>query len=289
MQVVRFCLLVALVVGGACIGRAESPTLSYEINADYSFGGGAPTRLSDGRTGDVSEQSGSAKFVVSPQITDKLLLRLGLDWQRISFDLPRTSGLPQTLHGTSFVVGADWQLFDAVLVRIEAEPGFYNDARDLDAHGFNVPFVIGGTYLVNADLQWIFGVSIDLERAYPVLPGLGMRWKFAQNWTLNAILPNPRLEFQLGRKTVLYGGAQLIETTYRVGSTSGNPLLQNALLDYNEIRVGIGAQWKISRAVTLECEAGYMAYREFDFHRAEVTVETKSGAAYGQFSFSSSF
>ncbi|MDP9290847.1 MAG: DUF6268 family outer membrane beta-barrel protein [Verrucomicrobiota bacterium] len=293
MTAFRARVFASLLVVCASAARAELPKWSYEINADYSLGGGARTKFSDGESGDVSEQSGSAKFVLSPQITEKLLLRFGVDWQRFSFDRPHASGLPQTLQSTSVLVGADLQLFDAVLVRVEAEPGFYNDSRDLTTRGFNVPFVIGGTYLISADLQWILGVSVDFNRAYPVLPGIGLRWKFAESWTLNAILPNPRLEFQLGRKTTLYAGAQLIESTYRVsndfGGRSGDARLNDAIIDYNEIRAGLGAQWKLSRALTLEFEAGYMPYREFDFHRADVTVETKSGAAYGQLNFSSSF
>lgn len=289
MLVVRFCFFASLLVAIARIGLAEPPQLTYEIGANYSAGGSASSELLGGKTGNVSEQSGSAKLVISPQLTDKILLRFGVDWQRFSFDLPAASGLPQTLQSTSFVVGADLQFFDAILVRLEAEPGFYNDSRDLDARNFNVPFIIGGTYLVSADLQWIFGISVDLNRAYPVLPGLGVRWKFADAWTLDAILPNPRLEYQLAKTTTLYAGAQLIETTYRISRDLGDRRLINAVIDYNEIRAGVGAQWKLSRVLTFEIEAGYMPYRVFDFHRSGVAVETKSGAAYGEVSLSSSF
>jgi len=41
--------------------------------------------------------------------------------------------------------------------------------------------------------QLILGLSIDVERNYPVIPAAGVRWKIGPQWLLDAVLPTPRL------------------------------------------------------------------------------------------------
>ena len=176
------------------------------------------------------------------------------------------------------------------LVRVEAQPGFYGASEDLNGQNFDVPFIIGGSYIVNSDLQWILGISFDINRNWIVLPGVGMRWKFAEKWTLNAVPPAPRLEYAISENLTAFAGAQLLSGVFRVGDSSPpEPQARIAasrgpLVEYNQVRVGAGIHWKLSDAVGMEAESGYMPYREFDFHRAGSAFETYSGAPYGQFS-----
>src|SRR5438876_11860753 len=75
-------------------------------------------------------------------------------------------------------------------------PPAFSEAFRPGSNVFNMPFEIGGTYIYNPDLQFIVGVSIDVERKYPVIPGGGIRWKFQPKWVLNAVMPTPRLEYE---------------------------------------------------------------------------------------------
>ena len=102
------------------------------------------------------------------------------------------------------------EIFDSLLFRIEAQPGFYGTSFDnLDGDSFNVPFVIGGTYIYSPDLQFVFGVGVNLQGRFPVIPGGGVRWKFSPNWVLDATLPTPRLEYEASRNLKLFVGADL--------------------------------------------------------------------------------
>src|SRR5438132_6146060 len=80
---------------------------------------------------------------------------------------------------------------------------------------FNMPFLIGGTYIYSPDLQLVLGVSVDVERKYPVLPAVGVRWKIAPQWFLDALLPTPRLQYELNRDLLLYAGATVRDSTLR--------------------------------------------------------------------------
>ena len=240
---------------------------------------------------DFYESDTLLRFVLTPRI--KLgVLRLGAEWERFSFGFPDQAPLPDTLQALSLVIGLDTQLSDSILLRFQAQPGFYG-TDDFESQDVNVPFVIGGTYIYSPNLQFVLGIGVDIERKYPVLPGGGVRWKIARQWVLNAVLPTPRLEYQLNKDLTLYAGGTVKETNFRVsdnfGSTRGIPRLNQAVLTYGEIRTGAGADWKVSPVITLSAEAGYQPYRDFDFYRADVRYHQDGGAPYGTVSLHGEF
>ena len=69
-----------------------------------------------------------------------------------------------------------------------------------------MPVVVGASYFVSSDLQLVAGLSIDPERKYPVLPGVGFRYKCATDWVLDFILPAPRVEYTFSKSILLYAG-----------------------------------------------------------------------------------
>ena len=208
----------------------------------------------------VNEQNADIKYVVSPQINKDLLLRFGFEWQRFSFGVPDGAPVPNTLQQASAVLGFDYQIADEWLLRVEVEPGMYSDFRDITWRDVDMPMVIGGAYLASPDLQWIIGLRIDARTQYPVLPAVGIRWKFSEAWTLDLMPPKPRLEYDVNERLQLYAGAEFQFGTYAVGENFGTPRGQpkedNAIVDYLEIHFGSGFSWKIMPNVTIEAEAG---------------------------------
>jgi hypothetical protein len=190
------------------------------------------------------------------------------------------------------VLGLDTQLSDSILLRFQAQPGFYGTDH-FESQDVNIPFVIGGTYIYSPDLQFVLGIGVDIDRKYPVLPGGGIRWKVARQWVLDAVLPSPRLEFLFNKDLTFYAGGTLREINFRVddhfGTTRGIPRLNQAVLTYSEVRVGAGADWKVSSVITLSAEAGYQPYRDFDFYRTDVRYHQDGGAPYGTVSVHGEF
>ncbi len=261
----------------------------YVVEGTYVGNGDVVRRPHEVRNFDESDIL--LRFVLTPRI--KLgVLRLGAEWERFSFGFSGRAPLPDTLQAVSLVLGIDTQLSDSILLRFQAQPGFYGTDH-FESQDVNIPFVIGGTYIYSPDLQLVLGIGVDIERKYPVLPGGGVRWKIARQWLLNAVLPTPRLEFQLNRDLTFYAGGTVKETNFRVGdnfgSTRGIPRLNQAVLTYGEIRTGAGADWKVSPVITLSAEAGYQPYRDFDFYRANVRYHQEGGAPYGTISVHGEF
>jgi hypothetical protein len=278
----------------ALVEQESSFSFEFEAEAAY-FGGGSVQRGETGnlRINDFDGGQARVHFILTPR-TKIGILRLGVAMEHYSFGFGGNAAIPDDLHSTSMIIGLDTELSDSLLIRFEAQPGFYGtDFDDFGQDTFNVPVVIGGTYIFNSNFQVVFGLGIDAWRQYPVLPGGGIRWKFAPKWTLNAVVPTPRLEYEATSSFLLYAGLDLRSTSYRVdkqfGTMRGDTSLNHAAITYNELRVGAGFDWKLTSAIKFSVEGGFIPFREFDFHRTEVRYHQDGSVPYGMLALRAAF
>lgn len=266
---------------------------SGEFTIEQSYVGPSSV-LRDGNKANFDELYSNLKFVYTPRVKYGII-RIGAQLERYSLDFDGSGRqLPNTLQAVNAVVGFDTRLGDSILVRLEAQPGFYGTTFDhFDGEQFNVPFVLGGTYIYSPELQFVLGIGVNIQQNYPILPGGGIRWKFAPKWVLNAVLPTPRLEYQVTDKVTAFVGGDIKANTFRVddhfGDSHGDTALNSAWLSYEEIRAGAGVDWKLSSNLTLRVEGGYSAYHDFDYHRTQVHYHNGSGAPYASLMLQGSF
>jgi len=297
----------------AAAGNPES-VFPFELDLEYAYIGDSDVERGFRKVKGFDENYALARFIYRPR-TAVGYLRLGAAYERFDFGLPDVAvisrvrdavtgapipgtlrfgspQLPETLQSVSAVIGLDTKFSDSILFRVEAQPGFYG-SDDLDSDSFNVPVVVGGSYVYSENLQFIFGVSVNYERKYPVFPGGGIRWRFASNWVLNAALPTPRLEFEASRNLTIFAGANVKGSTFRVDEGfnigRGDNRLNHAILSYSEVRTGGGIDWKITPDIRFSLEGGYVPYREFDYHRADIRYKHDKGAPYGAVGFRAAF
>jgi len=272
----------------AATDAVEEPyKFSAEFTVEQAYLGDADVQRGGREVKDFDEYYSNLVFVYTPRIKFGIL-RLGAQWERYSFGFSSSGGqqLPNTLQAINSIVGLDTKFSDSILVRFETQPGFYGTSFDhLDGDAFNIPFVLGGTYIYTPEIQFVLGVGVNVQSRFPVVPGGGIRWKFAPEWVLNAVLPTPRLEYQPNRDLTLFVGANFKANTFRTddrfGDSHGDTSLNNAWLAYEEVRTGVGAEWKINSSISLTVEGGYVPWRQFDFHRTEVRYHYENGAPYG--------
>lgn len=279
----------------ALMESAES-AFSFEFDVEGTYVGDGD--IERGERGDMvirdfDEAQARVRFLLLP-MTKIGILRLGVQTERYAFSYGSNAAIPDDLHSTNLILGLDTKLSDSFLIRFEMQPGFYGvDWDDYGRDTFNVPFILGGTYIFNSGFQVVFGVGVDAWRRNVVLPGGGVRWKFAPQWTLNAVLPTPRLEYEPNSNLVLFAGADIRSTSYRVeknfGTLRGNSALNHASITYDELRLGGGLDWKLSTAIKLSVEGGYIPYRNFDFHRTQVRYHQDGGAPYVRFGFHAAY
>ena len=271
-------------------GTSDPVAIEADFHATYV--GGADVERGSIQINNFDEINSLARVLVLPR-TKVGILRLGAEYEVYAFDVPEGLQVPDRLQSAALIIGLDTKFSDSLLIRFEAKPGLYS-ADDLQRGDFNVPFILGGTYLYSSSLQFVFGIGVDLEGEFPVLPGGGIRWKFAPQWILNATLPTPRFEYELNRHLMLYAGGEIRSKNFRVDndfvSDPGDPgRLNNAILNYTEVRVGGGFVWRLGETCKFSAEAGFMPYRQFDYHRTPVRYHSESGAPYAALSFQGSF
>lgn len=274
-------------------GSAVSP-FSYEFSTDGAYIGSGSISRGLRSIGDYSEISNSINFVVSDQIKDSLILRLGVDWSRYAFDSQNPSApIPDVLNALDLQLGADVQLSSALLMRMEIHPGFYGTFDDIGFRDINVPFVAGLSYFVSADFIVTLGVSVDLNSQLPVIPAVGVHWKLSDRWTIDGVAPRPQLQYRLSDNLTLFAGADVRETTFRMddkfGSARDTPMLNSAMLDYWEIRGGGGLTWSVYKSLKLDMEAGFVPYRRFDYYRADVKAVSSDWFPYVRLGLSTKF
>ena len=283
----------------AFTARAETGTnskLSWEVGAKAS-GVGKSEFKGWSREGDAELLETSFSAVASLESGSGLVYRFGFEMQRSDFGSVRSIPLPDSLQSYGLVIGADAQLGDAWLARLEIRPGFYGGGDgDGDVFRFgslNVPVVLGASYFVNSDLQFVLGVSLNFNRKYPVLPGVGVRWRMGRSWVLNGILPTPRIEYSLSPDLTLYVGGDFRSETFRMsrgyGRSLGSTRLDNAVADHTEIRVGAGVAWNINTTTTFQMEAGVVPVHDVDYHRADLRMHSSELPPYLDISLKTKF
>jgi hypothetical protein len=287
---------------------ADNVPVSQEFLMEGSYSGGDTIKQGNATLGDETDIHSHVNYVVSPQIKDGFLLRLGVDWERESFGLFPNAPLPNTLQSVNAIIGADFTVSDKIIMRVEAHPGIYSDWVNISSNDIDCPVQIGGTYLYSKDLQFILGIQVDLKSNLPVIGLPGVRWQFADKWVLSAIPPKPQLQYLVNNSLTLYAGGELNGGTYQMnsqfgsshghGPNSGNSQLNNAVCDFAEFRVGPGLTWKFTPNMSLDVSGGYIPYRSFEMHSGEIGFsdhwtayknDIGNGAPYGEVGISGSF
>jgi hypothetical protein len=279
-------LLTTLLTPPVRAAAKDSTTVSQELDLSLGSVAGSTTLLDHLHARPMSELNSDVKYVASPLINKDLLLRVGGEWQRFSFPNRRPPQAPDLLQQTSAIFGFDYQLGEQWLMRSEVQPGLYGDFSEISWRSFDAPVIFGLVYLVDADLQWFFGLRVDARSQYPVFPAFGVRWKYSDLWTLDLQLPNPRVEYDVNNTFQAYLGAGILAGTYSVGDHFGDdhgvPKLNHATLDYTEVRLGPGFTWKAHPNMTVEIEGGYVLKRTWDFFDQGISMDS-SPRPYLQF------
>jgi hypothetical protein len=262
--------------------------ISQEFDVEGGYDSGSELKQGNAHLGASDEVYGHGDYVLSPQITDSILLRFGVDAERFSFGLPPGAPLPNTLQSVNAIIGADIAVNDKILIRAEIHPGVYSDFVNITSSDIDAPIQIGGTYLWSKNFQIIFGLQIDLKSNLPIIGLPGFRWQFADKWVLAAIPPKPQLQYELNQAVTLYAGAEILGGTYHLndqfGDNHGHPgpppnvsaPFDGHIMDYAEVRLGVGVTWKFNPVLSLDVSGGYVPYREYDIHPDHVGFTSES-------------
>jgi Domain of unknown function (DUF6268) len=268
--------------------------VNFDADAGVAFIGSGHAHQKNQNFGSYDELDSSLSLLSTFQTSSNSpVWRAGLEWERYWLSPNPGSTVPSALESLNLRLGADLQVSPAIFLRVDALPGFYGGSDRFSARQFNVPLEIGGSYVYSDRLYFIAGAEVNYELDFPVFPALGFLWRVNDKLTIDAIAPKPVIEYKLTDWLTLHVGAEFSENTYRVdtdfGRIRGVRKLDGAIVQFNEIRIGTGATWKINKAFSLDLEAGAVPYRRFDYNRADYKVLSTNTAPYLAINLSAKF
>lgn len=253
------------------IEKAPSFRVLQDVSLNYSY---APqAKLKSGAEGKLDEQAIDFNYGVSIPISADLSILTGLQYSRLDFGQPEHSPLPDSLEKVSVSLGAHYKISDqwSVFGILSPELRLLNGWDAIGSEEFQLGGALGASYEFNPALSLRFGFALNSGWAdSPVIPLLGLNWRFAEAWTLNLGFPKTAVEYQVLPQLRL----SVVELafqggTYHTGNSYGNSVGRSDLndrdLQYTEVRVGSGATYALTKNVDLSLAAGVIAYREFDF------------------------
>ncbi len=199
-----------------------------------------------------------------------------LGFARTELEAPVAALLPEYLQELALKLG--WQFQSGPRWRFMAtvRPGFYGDGSSIQTDTFNAPVLALASYASSRDLVWSFGVVANAFSDNPVLPVAGVRWQFAPEWIFNVGLPRTGVEWTISQDITLTAGATVqggaYKTTRAPRGASGVAAarLTDTEFDYREVRVGLGAEFKVTEALRLNLDAGVSVDQRFEYHEAGV-------------------
>lgn len=192
------------------------------------------------------------------------------------------ASLPDQLNEVALNLGYTRPIDARWTATASLRPGVYGDFDEISERTFNAPLLLGAAYARSRELVWLFGLRADLRSDDPVLPFVGVRWRFAEDWSLNLAFPRSGLAWQASPQLTLDAGVSLQGGTYHVSENLGTPAgatgpLRDTLVDYREIRVGVGAEFVVVGRATLRLDVGAFTDRKFEYFKRHYTLDGGGG------------
>lgn len=281
-------------MAGVCLGAEveDKPNVDKEryravYSVEGSYSGSSDLDEGGRNMGETDAWQARVGYVGAFSTSATYSILAGFDAEMWRFDDVGGSLFPGELGSAAVVLGNQWLFHKDWSLQTTLAPGIYSDWEDLSGEDFNVPVTVLLGYQLNPELLLVGGLGINVWSEFPVMGGVGARWKFHRDWTLNFVMPKPRLEYQVCPDAKLFVGGELKGSAYRVaedfGTRRGMPGLDGETLTYREIRAGGGVEVKVWGGLKAIVEGGWMVDRRFVYDDRNVELDGK-GAPYAQIS-----
>lgn len=279
-------IMAAAVLGlTAALNSTEATELKHQFSTGISYSTPSDLHIGSVNAGKVDAFHTDVSYLLNIKTSDTYAWGVGFGWERAGFGLPAAVPLPNTVNALTLNFQNEWRFADQWSLRVDARPGLFSDLEDINGGDFNAPLTVGIAYAQSKTLMWVAAVNADFRRDIPVIGGIGVRWNFAEDWTLSLLLPKPTIEYQVCPEAVVYAGGELMGGAYRVGENlgtrTGTPQVNDEIVSYREIRVGAGVRTKLGGNISATVEGGWVIDRRFTYDKVDLMLNGDGAAYFG--------
>jgi hypothetical protein len=239
------------------------------FDSAYLFGNNTGTNLG------ITELETSASFAI-PITRNPFLVTPG--FQANVFNGPDTMGfgddfpiMPPVTYGAYLDVGWKPQFGQRFSADLGIRPGVWTDFHYVTSRSFRLPARGFGIYAVNPQLSLVAGVVYFDRLSVRILPAGGVIWTPTPDARFEVLFPRPKLAHRIAtiRNNNLWG---FVEGEYGGNTwTVSNPGGGN-VVDYNDLRLSLGAEWISPTGRRGHFEAGYVFNRRLMYRNGEPTA-----------------
>jgi hypothetical protein len=250
------------------------PPWDITLDSTYTFGSHVEKSHN---LGSQAEYRYEVQALRDFRISGNYYLQLGVDWER--FDFSRSNDrFPYSFTSLSGEILFSYWSGDDFYPVIRLEPGIYYTRDHVTQNSFDIPIRITPGFKLTPNIYVIFGASIDVFTNPVVFPVGGFNWKINDKFNFRCIFPRPRFSYLPNPNLEIYVGGELIGNGYRNGPTNDRRT-NNAILEYDEERVGAGIDYTIQKSIDFQIIAGWTVQRTFDYIRSG-PVNNSRGSPY---------
>jgi hypothetical protein len=188
-----------------------------QFTARYSHSADNALTLGSAAGGEVGVDAGVIEWRSSAVLTESTKLNYGLGWSGYHFSRSAIMAVPESLQEFSVTLGASHRLNPRWLLIGSVSPGLYGDLEGSTSDAFNAPALFLANFLQSRELAWSFGLRADAFADKPVLPFVGVNWRFAPRWEFNLGFPRAGLSYELSGAVKLGLGATVQGGSVRHG------------------------------------------------------------------------
>lgn len=203
-------------------------------------------------------------------IKGKWYFKTGFEYERFDFG-GTNNGLPEHLQGAYGHFALEYVVHDHAGAGIEIDPGVYFQDR-VSGDAFDIPARIFVSFPLKKDKVFgVIGVGGSLYQHPVVAPGGGIIWLINDQMRLEGVFPKPALIYQLNDDWQFSLLGIIVYESFRTDDVvvpARGFTLRNAVVQYNEKRVGVQARYDGFKPFQIALGAGYTFQRQFDFFRA---------------------
>lgn len=196
--------------------------------------------------------------------------RAGVEYERFDFG-GTDNGLPDHLQAAYGHLAIEYIVHDHAGAGLVLMPGAYFQNR-ITGDSIDVPFKLFVTFPLKKDKIFaVIGVGGGLYYHPIVAPGGGLIWLFSDKCRLEGVFPKPALVYNPNDDWEFRLLGDLLYDSFRtdeVFTTEKKIQLNNAVVEYTEIRGGLQATYSGFKPFEITAGAGCTFKREFDFFRA---------------------
>jgi len=243
-----------------------------EVDTLYRF---MPKRAAKGQAGTIAMNQSEIEYSRDFKIAGKLPVQLGLGAGYIGIENTTAVELPANLTTMAFDAEITLPLFNVenAYFRIGVTPTFMGDNWKANSTNSRILSRYFAIYQPNPKLTLIGGVAVFPGYENTVGPIAGIIYQYNDKLLFNLTPKHPTINYSVNDKLDIFLEGDFSGGEYQVNQ-GGN---KRAVLQYNEIHSGLGAQYFFNKFIDISASAGYMFNRSLKYRNVDGKVAIENG------------